>query len=262
MEDVVVFAALSWEARAVLDGLQGVEAPEPRRWRGYLGDGASVTVLQVGIGPERARLAAERAPAADLFVSMGCAGALAGGLHAGDIVIGESVVVLDSAGRQVGQLAVEPRAILAWAAARGIAVRSGPVASSPIVLGSRDLRTMAGRGGALAVEMESAGVVAVAQARGTRSALVKVILDEAGDDVALPGGNLVDAATGDLDVPRALAAIAPRPHYWPAALRLARQQRVAERRLREFLAVLFSAGLEAFGLVPPAAGRTASAQTG
>src|SRR6516164_6175388 len=30
MEDVVVFAALGWEARAALDGLQGVESMGPR----------------------------------------------------------------------------------------------------------------------------------------------------------------------------------------------------------------------------------------
>ena len=55
MEDVVVFAALGWEARAALDGLQGVESMGPRAWRGYLGDGASVRVLQIGVGLGRAR---------------------------------------------------------------------------------------------------------------------------------------------------------------------------------------------------------------
>jgi hypothetical protein len=63
MEDVVVFAALSWEARAALDALQGVEPLGPRRWRGFLGDGAAVRVLQIGVGLERAeRRAAEPMP--------------------------------------------------------------------------------------------------------------------------------------------------------------------------------------------------------
>jgi hypothetical protein len=35
-------------------------------------------------------------------------------------------------------------------------------------------------------------------------------------------------------------------------MRLARQQRIAERRLRDYLAVLCSAGLDAFGLAPDA----------
>jgi len=51
-------------------------------------------------------------------------------------------------------------------------------------------------------------------------------------------------------VTRGVAAIALRPHWWPGALRLARQQRLAERRLRAYLAVVFSAGLDALGLPP------------
>jgi hypothetical protein len=80
--------------------------------------------------------------------------------------------------------------------------------------------------------------------------------------VVLPGGDIIDGATGEFDVSRALFTLAPRPQYWPVVLRLARQQRVAERRLREFLAVLFSAGLEALGLVLPATTTTPSVQAG
>jgi hypothetical protein len=76
---------------------------------------------------------------------------------------------------------------------------------------------------------------------------VKVVLDGASDEIAFPAGELVDPSTGDLAVARAVRALAPRPQTWPAIVRLARQQRTAERRLRDFLAVLFSAGLEALG---------------
>ena len=85
-----------------------------------------------------------------------------------------------------------------------------------------------------------------------RCAAVKVVLDEAGDEVGFPGAEVVDPETGEIDVRRGVAALALRPQWWPRAMRLARQQRIAERRLRAYLAVLCSAGLDAFGLAPGA----------
>jgi hypothetical protein len=78
------------------------------------------------------------------------------------------------------------------------------------------------------------------------------VLDEAGDSVELPGAEVVDPETGELDVTKGVAALALRPRAWPRALRLARQQRIAERALRAYLAVVFSAGLDALGLEPRA----------
>lgn len=59
MLDLAIFAALPWERRAALAGLWGVEVGErPRTWRGRLGDGASCLVVEMGMGPERARAVA------------------------------------------------------------------------------------------------------------------------------------------------------------------------------------------------------------
>jgi adenosylhomocysteine nucleosidase len=250
MEDVVVFAALAWEARAVVDGLQGVEALGSRVWRGYLGDGAAVRVLQTGIGQERAARAAASVVQARLFLSCGCAGGLAGGLHAGDMVVGDRVLGLDQGGTAAQTFAASPAALATWCGERGLPVRVGPIASSSVVLSSRDAKTRAARTGALVVEMESAAIAGAARDRGVPCAVVKVVLDEAGDAVALPGTELVDAETGELAMPRGLAAIALKPQSWPVVVRLARQQRIAERRLRAFVAILFSAGLDALGLDP------------
>lgn len=252
MEDVVVFAALAWEARTVLDGLQGVEALGPRRWRGYLGDGAAVRVLQIGVGLDRAERAAAAAAGARLYLSCGCAGALAGRLRAGDMVLADRILALDADGRPAGELPAAPGALAAWSAARGVDVRVGGVASSPVVLASPEHKAAAARQGALVVEMESAAVAAAARRHGVPCTVVKVVLDEAGDSVELPGGDVVDPETGELDVGRGVAALALRPRAWPRALRLARQQRVAERALRAYLAVVFSAGLDALGLEPRA----------
>jgi len=59
MVDVIAFAALGWERRAVTDALVGVEpAAQPHTWQGRLGDGSSCLVIQTGIGIDRARAAA------------------------------------------------------------------------------------------------------------------------------------------------------------------------------------------------------------
>src|SRR5262245_23383832 len=145
MVDVVVFAALGWEARAALDALQGVETDGPRRWRGYLGDGGDVRVFQVGVGPERARMAANAVPDARFFVSAGCAGALASGLRAGDIVLADRLHVIDAAGAVVDDIALGTPRLSAWAEARGIAARVGGVVSSPVLLDERQAKLRAGR---------------------------------------------------------------------------------------------------------------------
>jgi adenosylhomocysteine nucleosidase len=250
MEDVVVFTALGFEARAVLDALQGVEPLGPRRWRGYLGDGAAALVVQAGIGPDRAQWAAERAPAARLFLSCGCAGALAGGLHAGEVVVGDRILGLDASGCPVAEHEADGAAIAAWGALRGVPFRLGAVASSPVVLARARAKSRAGTAGALVVEMESAGIATAARARGIPCAVVKVVLDESGDEVEFGGADAIDAETGELRLARALATVLPRPVYWPTMIRLARQQRLAERRLRGFLGMLCSAGLDGLGLAP------------
>ena len=250
MEDVVVFAALAWEARAVLDALQGVEALQPRVWRGYLGDGAAVRVLQIGVGLDRAEKAAADASGAGLYVSSGCAGGLGPGLRAGDLVIGERILMLDPSGRVACEIATDAGPLAAWSAARDLPARVGTIASSPVVLATRDGQRDAAAPGAVVVDRESAAVATVARERGVRCAAVKVVLDEAGDDVGFPGGEVVDPATGEIDVRRGVKSLALRPRWWPRAMRLARQQRIAERRLRGYLAVLCSAGLDAFGVAP------------
>jgi nucleoside phosphorylase len=262
MEDVVVFAALGWEARAALDALQGVEALGPRVWRGYLGDGAGVRVLQIGVGLERAERAVAAAAAAGLYVSCGCAGALLGGLHAGDLVLGDRVVPLDRDGRALGEIPLDARPLATFSAARGIPVRVSAVASSPVMLASADAKREAARYGAAVVEMESAAVVRMARERGVACTVVKVVLDEAHDAVGFPGAEVVDAETGEVDVARAARSLAMRPDWWLRAARLARRQRIAERRLREYLAVVFSAGLQALGRGPRTVGSVPNALVG
>src|SRR5439155_127960 len=82
-----------------------------------------------------------------------------------------------------------------------------------------------------------ARAAAAARARGVPFAALRAVLDAAGE--ALPaGGDVIDEASGEVRAARALAAIALRPRLWPVAGRLARQQRVAARRLAAIMAAL------------------------
>src|SRR5262249_18503898 len=167
-----------------------------------------------------------------------------------DLVIGERILMLDPSGGISREIATDAAPLAAWSAARELRARVGTIASSPVVLTTGDGKRDAAAHGAVVVDMESAAVATVARERGVRCAAVKVVLDEAGDDVGFPGAEVVDPATGEIDVRRGVKSLALRPRWWPRAMRLARQQRIAERRLRAYLAVLCSAGLDAFGIAP------------
>jgi nucleoside phosphorylase len=247
--DIAVFPALGWEARAVLDGLAHVEPGDrPRTWRGFLGDGGACFVAQTGIGPEQAAAAVSAAPPARLVLSVGCAGGLVHGLSPGDLIAATEVLRLDGGGRVAERFAAVTRPLAAWATGRGFIVQAGPVASSSTVLSCADEKRIVAKTGALIVEMESAGVAEVARRRGIPFAALRVVLDGAADAVPV-GDGIVDTRTGDIRPLRAALVLGTRPWRWPAVARIARQQRQADRRLRQVLAMLLGGGgLDAFGV--------------
>jgi adenosylhomocysteine nucleosidase len=241
MVDIAIFTALAWERRAVTRGLAGIVTGDgPRVWRARLGDGASCLVVQTGIGPERARLAASGAPPARLFLACGCGGALVTWLRPGDLVAADGVVSLEAHARPTA-VAATGGPLAAWAAAQGFRLHRGPIVSSAVVLGTAAEKAAAGRSGALLVDMESAAVATVAQARGIPFVGLRVVLDAAAE--TLPDTfSAIDETTGELRVRRAVAGLAVRPWRWVGAARLARQQRVAARRLGAFLSRLLDGG--------------------
>jgi nucleoside phosphorylase len=249
--DIAVFPALGWEARAVLDGLAHVEPGDrPRTWRGFLGDGGACFVAQTGIGAERAASAVAAAPSARLVLSVGCAGGLVPGLSPGDLVAATEVLRLDRAGRVDERFPAVTRPLAAWATGRGFVVQAGSVASSTTVLAHPEEKRALAASGALVVEMESAAIADVARRRSMPFAAVRVVLDGAADAVPV-GGGMVDEETGDVRPLRAAMVLATRPWIWPAIARVARQQRIADRRLRGLLAMLLGGGgLDALGLGP------------
>src|SRR5262245_17917080 len=252
MEDVVVFAALPWEARAVLPGLSAPERMGTAEWRGHLGDGATCRVVATGIGAARAAAAAERVPAGRLAVVVGCAGAAAEYLRSGDLVVATALAAIGGAERS-SHPTQGAESMLAALDSHGVQARGGTIGTVATLADTPVAKAVAATAGALAIDMESMPIATTVRRRGGMIAALRVVLDEA--DQALPIGGLGADETGQVSLLRAAAALAGRPDLWPAIARLARQRRLAQRRLRDAMAALCGGGLDAFGLAPaPRAG--------
>jgi uridine phosphorylase len=171
MAELVVATALRIERFAVRRRLRGVP------------------VVAVGMGirhPSRLRLTATSA-----LVVAGVAGALVDGLAPGDLVVDDRALALSLRGN-------------------GFTVHQGTISDSDHVVGSAE-RTELARTGALAVDMESAGLLALAGDR--PRAVVRAVVDT-------PSRPLLGPATlsGGIAALRSLAAVGPVLRYWAESI--------------------------------------------
>jgi nucleoside phosphorylase len=185
------------------------------------------------MGAERAIAAARAAPAAELFLSLGCGGGLLPWLRTGDVVVATEVVRLDPSCRPGASIAAVVPPV-------ELGAHAGVVASSVAPLVTTAEKTAAAGCGALLVDMESWALAVEADRRGVPLAVVRVVLDVAGDELGALA-DAIDVETGDIDPWRAARVLLPRPWTWPAALQLARQQSEAAERLTEAVSLLFGA---------------------
>jgi adenosylhomocysteine nucleosidase len=195
------------------------------RWEGRLPHGGTCVVLQTGVGPARAGDAAETAPKARAMLVCGCAGGLVPELAAGSVVVADSVCDLATADRFPLRSMLIPESVRGL----GLTLATGRIATAAAVLGSPAAKREAAAAGAIAVDMESAAVARVAAARNVPLAVLRVVVDTVDD--ALPPAALIDAASGKVRLGAAVAHFLP-PGRWPAAMRMAARQRIADRALR------------------------------
>jgi adenosylhomocysteine nucleosidase len=142
-----------------------------RVYRGSV-PGAEVVALMTGIGMQPARQAVERAlelGPCDHVLVVGIAGGIDPTLKIGDVVIPE--VVVD------GATGEEFRA-----APLGAASLAGRIVSSDDLLADHDEQVAMAAGGVTAVDMETAAVAAVCQARGVPWSAFRGISDHGVDD--------------------------------------------------------------------------------
>jgi hopanoid-associated phosphorylase len=225
----------------VLTGL----AAEARLLHGApLQGGVSLAVVRTGADAATARREAERLVLSGVaaLVSFGVAGGLNPRLQAGDLVLADQVIL--PGGRMVATHAGwRIKAHLCLAAPARTFV--GAVAGSDRLLVTPDEKRLLGeRTGALAGDMESGAVAAVAAEAGLPFLVLRAVSD--GAVRALPRVACVPLRPdGGLSVGGIAHALLTRPAEWPAVLRLAVETRAAMAALR--------AAVRSGALMPPGA---------
>jgi adenosylhomocysteine nucleosidase len=201
----LVLTAVAVEARALARRL-GLGRVATNRWLHYQGGALEIACVGLG-GAHLTERAAGLAPAS-LVISAGVCGALAPHLARGDLVVPETVVTLDG-----DRFATYP-----WPGLKrtGTILTARGVVETPADKARLWLET-----GALAVDMESAMILAWARARGVPAVVVRAVADTAREAVPADLAALVDPG-GRVHAGRAVRAALARPRALADAIALGR----------------------------------------
>jgi len=236
----LIVTAVAAETRAVLAAVRRARRIALPGFRAWSADasGRAIRIVQAGIGPTRARAALHAMVGRPrLVLSVGFAGGLTPGARPGDVVLPTTIVWDEPAG--IRRHVVPPdtwrmvRARLPSASAARLL--DGALVSSAVILASPEEKRAAGsRFGAVAVEMEAAGLIDPASARGASVVALRVVLDSL--EVSLAGlpPNLDSSWT-------ARAQLLTRPELWSRVVALARTVPAAGRVLTDTLAAVLPA---------------------
>ncbi|MGI9097187.1 MAG: purine-nucleoside phosphorylase [Solirubrobacteraceae bacterium] len=153
---------------------------------GYTGtaaDGEPLTIQSTGIGGPSAAIVMEELCDLGLerAIRVGTCGALARDLAFGDLVIADAALAVDGTSRALGaggRVAADEGLVAALRAAAGDGARTGTVASSDLFYDRNGARVRGwADAGALAVEMEAATLLRVAELRGVRAGCLLAVTD-------------------------------------------------------------------------------------
>lgn len=243
MTDLLILTAVELEARGLareleLPPLSRFPFPvfeRPPTASPRVPGAARLRVAPIGL---RAALLAERGPAlladlgSPLVVSAGTCGALAPDLGIGDLVLPESVLGFTGERWNVTPGAHQTAARLAGAARTGLLLTSSDVVATPEAKAERWRAT-----GALAVDLESALILAWASRRGCPSLVVRAVSDTQRQPLPAELMGLV-TPDGRLRTGRALALALKRPGTIRHALILRRGAGRALKAVAGLLAAL------------------------
>ena len=192
-----------------------------------IGDGTLVAVS--GMGRTAAVAAADALvdAGATALVSWGLAGGLDPRLRAGTICLPSVVVSRDGAAFATD---VHWREILAAAISHHLRVVSGRLLTNAVAIEDVAAKAAAfAETGAVAVDMESAGVAQIAASKRLPFVAVRAIVDTAGD--TLPRAVMAAGTEGRVRLARLLFGIVRSPREIAAVMRLAQRYRAAIRAL-------------------------------
>jgi DeoD family purine-nucleoside phosphorylase len=153
---------------------------------GYTGtaaDGEPLTIQSTGMGGPSAAIVMEELCDLGLrrAIRVGTCGALADDLRLGDLVVADAALAADGTSRALGageRVAADRGLVDALREAAGDGARTGAVASTDLFYERDTARVAAWAGaGALAIEMEAAALLRVAELRGVRAGCVLLVSD-------------------------------------------------------------------------------------
>ncbi|MBI4736763.1 MAG: hypothetical protein HY766_12040 [candidate division NC10 bacterium] len=242
---IALVVALAQERRPLQRRLAAARQGRADEFRLIAGElaGQAAVLIQAGIGRDRARrallAAAHRFPFRAAW-SLGFAGGLAETLCAGDVVCPAAVLLDDGrTGRSFG-VAPAQTAVRAALAAAGLRIHDGPLLTVDDPLRTPEVKRAAHRRtGAVAVDMEAAGVAEAARDLGIPWLAIKAVVDAAGETLpAFLAG--CTTARGDLRWRGLLRGLASR-RGGRTLWRLHRASGRAARGLQRALDVAFAA---------------------
>ncbi len=206
-------------------GLEMVKCPVYRKAIGE----TEIVVALTGIGAVRARRATRYALGSkpDVCISSGLAGGLKETYGRGEVLAAAQVAELP------GKSAVRCDAeLVERARACGARVVERFLTSLSVISSSAEKMALGAKGDA--VEMESAGVLAAAVAAQVPAVAIRVVSDDAGQDLPVDFNRVLNAK-GKLRPVRLLSSIASEPARLRGLLQLAGDSRKASATLAEFL---------------------------
>ncbi len=236
MKILVTFAVptefASWRRRHRFTRLPnlpaGLDITRCPMFRTRMGD-TEIVVALTGMGPVRARRAARYALqcAPDVCISSGLAGAVKEKYSRGDVLVATQVG--EAHGKRV--FPSDP-GLVERATACGATVVERFLTSPSVIVSATAKRALAAHGDA--VEMESAGVLAAATAVNIPAVAIRVVSDDAGQDLPLDLNRVLNAK-GKVRPVRLLSSIAAKPGSLRGLLQLAGDSRRALAGLTAFL---------------------------
>jgi DeoD family purine-nucleoside phosphorylase len=152
-------------------------------YSGEAADGEPLTIQSTGMGGPSAAIVMEELCDLGLrcAIRVGTCGALAEGLRLGDLLVADEALAIDGTSRALGageRVAADGGLVAALRAAAGDGVRTGAVATCDLFYEREAARVAAwAAAGALAVEMEAATILRVAELRGARAACLLAVTD-------------------------------------------------------------------------------------
>ncbi|MFQ5936218.1 MAG: purine phosphorylase [Acidiferrobacterales bacterium] len=189
-----------------------------------------------GIGPRRAARAAQSllSAGATALLSWGTAGALAPQLQPGSLVLPQTVM---TPGGDLFPVHAHWHAFMAGRLKGQLTSNHEPLLESPAVVAEpAEKAQLFQRWGAVAVDMESAAVAAVAAQAEVPYLVIRAVSDSAASGIPADVINAIDA-NGRWRVPALTSALLKRPQLLVDCVRLRRDFRVACRTLRCVAAV-------------------------